>query len=249
MKYIIPLLALLCVLSGCSSSEPKNSFKKVDRNKDEGIIFEELVLIDPNLPFRTFTILDVDRNGKLDKKEYDAYLHPQATSSAPASQTPAPVQTPSPTPSATPQMLTQATPPVTHEPEQKLQEDQSSTTPISEEASSPDQNLYTVQGDDTFWGIAESFHVSVNDLTAANPTVDPKKLRPGTVLHIPTESSTIELDEEASPSPEMHIVGADETLWGIAQHYGITTKKLLQANPDVNPKKLRPGTKLHIPQS
>lgn len=38
-----------------------------------------------------------------------------------------------------------------------------------------------------------------------------------------------------------------DTMWAIAQRYGITLKALREANPDVDPTKMRVGTVLVIP--
>ena len=47
------------------------------------------------------------------------------------------------------------------------------------------QKTYTVKKGDTMWAIAQEFGVSLADLKAANPDVDPLKLRIGSKLIIP----------------------------------------------------------------
>ena len=44
---------------------------------------------------------------------------------------------------------------------------------------------YTVKANDTMWAISTKFGVTLAALTAANPTVDPTKMRIGSVLIIP----------------------------------------------------------------
>jgi peptidoglycan DL-endopeptidase LytF len=44
---------------------------------------------------------------------------------------------------------------------------------------------YEVKGKDTFYSLASSNGISVNELMAANPGVNPNKLRPGTIIKIP----------------------------------------------------------------
>ncbi len=44
---------------------------------------------------------------------------------------------------------------------------------------------YTVKKGDTMWAIAQEFGISLADLKAANPDVDPLKLRIGSKLIIP----------------------------------------------------------------
>lgn len=44
---------------------------------------------------------------------------------------------------------------------------------------------YEIQEGDTMWGIARAFGISLDDLLAANPDVEPEKIRPGDVIRIP----------------------------------------------------------------
>jgi len=60
----------------------------------------------------------------------------------------------------------------------------------------PTPFLYSVAADDTMWGLAIRFNVSLDDLLTANPGVDPSFLSVGTQLVIPIEGS-----ETALPSP------------------------------------------------
>ncbi len=90
-----------------------------------------------------------------------------------ASPTPAPseAQTPAPTDIYVPtdEPAATATVDVTAEP---------AATPVS-------GKRYTVKKGDTMWAIAQDYGISLADLKAANPDVDPQTMQIGTVLIIP----------------------------------------------------------------
>ncbi len=44
-----------------------------------------------------------------------------------------------------------------------------------------------------------------------------------------------------------HTVKRNETMYQIKEQYGITLKQLMEANPNVNPRRMRKGTRLKIP--
>jgi LysM repeat protein len=63
----------------------------------------------------------------------------------------------------------------------------------------------------------------------------------------PGPEETPEFTEE--PAYTTYVVKKGDTLFGIAKKNGITLKALMDANPEVtDPKKLRVGQKLKIPQ-
>ena len=91
-----------------------------------------------------------------------------------ATPTPAPTEPPRPQPRRTssfrpPEPAATETTDVTGEP---------AATPVS-------GKRYTVKKGDTMWAIAQDYGISLADLKAANPDVDPQAMRIGTVLVIP----------------------------------------------------------------
>ena len=72
MKYGYAMAAAILaglVLGGCSKEDPR-AFPKVDYNKDGRIIFEELIVVFPDLTVDEFLFADADANGVLDENEY-----------------------------------------------------------------------------------------------------------------------------------------------------------------------------------
>ena len=106
----------------------------------------------------------------------------------------------------------------------------------------PPGGTYTVRANDTLWAIAARYDMTVAQLTAANPNINPDTLRPGQTLTIPS----------ATPSTTAGVtytVKVNDTLWDISSRYGLFVNDLLSANPSVDPQRLRIGQTLRIPIS
>ena len=136
---------------------------------------------------------------------------------------------------------------------------------------------YTVKSGDTMASIAESLGVSLEDLMAANPGVDPSTLHAGDTLKLPsgtdapsvtpapapTEEAAPPATEEPAPTEpaptepvatntptslgQSYVVQSGDIPETIAAQFGITTQALLEANPGVNPNNLQVGQVLVIP--
>jgi nucleoid-associated protein YgaU len=127
------------------------------------------------------------------------------------------------------------------------------------------QIYYSLDGD-TFQSIAREFYGTTarwRVISNANPLADPNRLGPGTRLLIPLDPENVQgrpagdLAEDAAapdipPDTEFteYIISRGDTLSGIAKAlYGRASlwPRIAQANPGVNPDRLRPGTTLRIP--
>jgi LysM repeat protein len=120
---------------------------------------------------------------------------------------------------------------------------------------------YTVQQGEWFYQIARKFGVSVAQLQAANPGVNPNFLYPGQVLNIPggvvsnpTPSSATTPTPASSTTPTLgsgsgttYTVQAGDTLYAIAVRFHTTPYALQIANHLPNANAIYPGMVLIIP--
>lgn len=61
------------------------------------------------------------------------------------------------------------------------------------------------------------------------------------------EEAWAEIPEDERITATEHVVAPGETLSGIAQQYGVRVAELQGSNPDVEPRRMRPGTRLIVP--
>lgn len=104
---------------------------------------------------------------------------------------------------------------------------------------------YVVQPGDTLFIIAQRFRVSLNALIAANPEIaNPNLIFPGQIILIPVA-------EELPPPPpggSTYIVQPGDTLFDIAQMFGVNLNELIAANPQItDPDIIFPGQIIIIP--
>lgn len=112
---------------------------------------------------------------------------------------------------------------------------------------------YTVQQGEWFYQIARKFNISVAQLQAANPGVNPNFLYPGQVLRIPGEGVPITpTPGGATPTPgsgtsSTYTVQPGDTLSSIAVRFKTTAYALQIANNLPNPNAIYPGLVLIVP--
>ncbi|MEO1129250.1 MAG: LysM peptidoglycan-binding domain-containing protein [Planctomycetota bacterium] len=125
----------------------------------------------------------------------------------------------------------------------------------------PTTRTYVSQQGDTFESIARKFFGSRNYwgvVANANPNVDPNRLGPGTTLSIPVDPRNVQgipadgQEEPPLPEPDMtkYIVARGDTLSEISKAlYGRASlwRRIVDANPGLDPERLRPGMVLKIP--
>lgn len=100
---------------------------------------------------------------------------------------------------------------------------------------------YEVKRGDSLWRIAQIYKVDMQALAAANNLNLNSILKIGQVLQIPVESGP------SPPGPCLHLVQPGQTIWRIAQLYGVSIETILQANGMNDPSSMRLGQHLVIP--
>jgi len=109
--------------------------------------------------------------------------------------------------------------------------------PVSAQASGP---VYIVQPGDTLSYIASRFNVTVNDLIAANPSVDPNFLSAGQEIVIPgLEGVTGVLETE--------IISLGDTLRSLSRRTRVSDEQLRKLNRLISPGELYVGVGLIVP--
>lgn len=101
--------------------------------------------------------------------------------------------------------------------------------------------VYIVKSGDTLWSIAQKYNVTVQQIVTANNITNANLIRVGQSLIIPGTSSV-------PPTTGIkYTVKAGDTLWAIAQKYGVTVQKIVDANNITNPSLIHIGQVLTIP--
>ncbi|MDE0332159.1 MAG: LysM peptidoglycan-binding domain-containing protein [Nitrospinae bacterium] len=115
-------------------------------------------------------------------------------------------------------------------------------------------NGYRIQPGDTFGAVAQRFGIPLNKLLEMNTHLHPRRLRVGVKILLPKAPNnlTSALQNSApangtAPMPKLHIVQKGENFWLIARKYNISTKKLVQLNSGIDPKRLRIGRQIRLP--
>jgi LysM repeat protein/ABC-type branched-subunit amino acid transport system substrate-binding protein len=114
--------------------------------------------------------------------------------------------------------------------------------------------IHTIAPQQTLFSIARAYEVDQAEIIRHNPSVT-TGLKAGETLKIPDKaarSTAIQpgAGQQGAVSPAMltHVVGAGETLFGIARRYGVTSQQVMLANPEVtNFETLQIGQVLNVP--
>jgi LysM repeat protein len=113
---------------------------------------------------------------------------------------------------------------------------------------------YTIAKGDYLEKIAKNFHVTVTALKAANPGIEPTKLKIGQKIHIPAPAPATTAPTPSATTPEaagtsseqIYTVKSGDTIIGIAKHFSTSAKAIMAAN-GLKTTSIKVGQKLKIP--
>ena len=103
------------------------------------------------------------------------------------------------------------------------------------------QPTYTVKSGDSLWSIAKKYNISVEELKLANNLTN-NLLNIGQKLIIPSKQTQTTADDY-----DIYIVKSGDSLYSIAQRYGVSVNDLIEAN-NLSTTNLKIGDQLLIPK-
>jgi LysM repeat protein len=121
--------------------------------------------------------------------------------------------------------------------------------PVAPEAAGTE---YVVIKGDSLWKIAKKNGVTIKAIEAANPNIDPAKLKVGQKLSIPSATGAAGSAADMTGSTgsdnggEIYIVKSGDTLSKIAKRNGVAVKAIESAN-GLSTTRIKVGEKLKIP--
>ena len=106
---------------------------------------------------------------------------------------------------------------------------------------------YTVQRGDTMFSIARMFNVSLQALIDANPQIsDPANIVPGQTVCVPVTGPP---PGQCPPGTFAYTVQPGDSMFSIAQRFGVPLDDLIAANPQIpNPNLIFPGQIVWVPR-
>jgi LysM repeat protein len=112
-------------------------------------------------------------------------------------------------------------------------------------------STHTVQPGQGLYRISLSYGVSIADIMSANGLSNPDAIYAGQVLIIPAAGFANNTPPPSAGNGQstagVHVVQSGETLFRIAQRYGVSIQALALANNLLNPGAIYPGQQLAIP--
>lgn len=235
MKSRIATLVVLAAglaLAGCSKEDP-TGFPKVDYNKDGRIIFEELIVVFPDLTVEEFLAADADGNGTLGDQEYARFREARGVgkkldAAAPA----APAAKPADAPAPKPAEPAAPAPAKAAEPAPAAPAPAPAAPPAAPALAAPEA-VETV--------VAEPPAPAPAPAPAAKPAATSEK--PAS----PATKAAAGADKAAAAGGTTHTVARGDTLSRLVKKYGVSAQAIMEANGMKDADHLQLGKTLTIP--
>lgn len=115
----------------------------------------------------------------------------------------------------------------------------------------PEYVVHRVRSGETLGSIAQHYGTSVQAIQQANSIRNPRLIRSGQRLRVPTRLARVRSAARAEPivtteGAAVHVVQAGDTLWAISQQYNIPVTQLRQMNGLARYDNIYPGQKLVV---
>lgn len=120
----------------------------------------------------------------------------------------------------------------------------------AQETPPPGVTIHVVQRGETLFDIARAHGLTIQALAELNNIANPNSIFVGQRLLVPSGDSVTAAPTAAvqlTPTPVFHVVRGGETLFRIAQRYGVTVNALASANGISDPSLIYSGQRLLIP--
>jgi LysM repeat protein/outer membrane protein assembly factor BamB len=117
----------------------------------------------------------------------------------------------------------------------------------TDQTNNNNSSVYYVQSGDTLWKVAQKFNVSTQAIIEANHLDPAKYLYIGQKLTIPSQAAPVQPEQPSPVSTTTYWVQSGDTLWKVAQKFGVTTQAIVEVNKLDPTKYLYIGQKLIIP--
>jgi LysM repeat protein len=122
----------------------------------------------------------------------------------------------------------------------------SESVPAPVTTASPRSATHTVKAGESLSKIAKRHGTTPEALAELNGLKNPGLIRIGQKLELPAAESGEGKLAAAETVRGTHKVKSGETFFSIARKYGLSTEALAAANPEVDPRKLRPGREIAL---
>ncbi len=100
--------------------------------------------------------------------------------------------------------------------------------------------IYVIRAGDTIYRLAQQYSVSVDEIIAANPGINPNRLQIGQQICIPRSS--------VECPGRVYVVKPGDNLYRLAQQWNVTLSAILDANPQItDPDNLSVGQNICVP--